>query len=55
MINNYLGEEYQSSNKVYTHPELGTAIYLGDVEAALDVKGLMSRGISTVVTAAAGM
>ncbi len=37
MINNYLEYEYQPSSKVYTHPTTSHSIFIGDIQAALDL------------------
>ena len=40
MINNYLEHEYQPSNKVFTDPNTNNSIFLGDIQAALDIPTL---------------
>jgi hypothetical protein len=63
MINNFVERaEYQPSHQVYTHPTTNHAIFIGDIQAALDVPAILAQGITTgthpphaVVTAATGL
>ena len=52
MINNFLGDDgqpddYHSSHQAYTHPTFGTHLFLGDMQAALDIPGLHRLKIAT--------
>lgn len=47
MINNYLEHEYQPSHKVYTHSASGHSIFLGDIQAALDLSFIKGQRILT--------
>lgn len=47
MINNYLEHEYQPSHKVYTHTASGNCIFLGDIQAALDLSFIQQQRILT--------
>lgn len=47
MINNYLEHEYRPSHRVYTHPGSGHAIFLGDIQAALDLSFIQEQRILT--------
>lgn len=47
MINNYFGDaEYHASDLVYTHPS-GHSLFLGDIQAALDLAFIKSERILT--------
>ena len=48
MLNNYLDQhEYKPSHCVYTHPHHGHTIFIGDIQAALDLEFIRSQRIIT--------
>ncbi len=50
MINNYLDYEYQPCHKVYSHETYNNSIYLGDINAALDLQYIKTETIKTGIT-----
>lgn len=47
MFDNFVQEKYHSYDRVFTHPVTGHAIFIGDVQAALDLDFLMQNKIHT--------
>jgi hypothetical protein len=47
MIDNFLEEEYQSYNKVYSHPQTNSCIYIGDFQSAIDTQFHQKCNIKT--------
>ena len=51
MLNNYLDQqEYKPSHCVYTHPQHCRSIFIGDIQAALDLDFIRSQRIVTSTT-----
>ena len=52
MLNNYLEpQEYKPSHQVYLHPEYSHSIFIGDIQAALDIDFIHAKGITTSTSA----
>ncbi len=47
MINNYIEHEYKPCHCVYTHESSGKNLYLGDIQAALDIEFINREQIKT--------